>query len=76
MKRFFVALSLLSLVVVMTGCSEKRCACTTIRGSLLNVSHSLEPLDGHGSCSELNREWTSEIDSITVLKKECVPEVE
>ncbi len=74
MKKLFVAISMLSLVAVMAGCGEKRCACTTIRGNYEYVSHSLESLDGHSDCSELNDEWISTIDSATMLLKECVPE--
>jgi hypothetical protein len=73
MKKVSVILTLIALVAVVTGCGEKRCACTTIRGNHEYISHSLEPLEGHGSCAELNAEWLS-VDSVTLLSKECVPE--
>lgn len=74
MKKFFAVLSLMAIVAVVAGCTEKRCACTTVRGNHEYESHSLESLDGHGDCSELNAEWISTMDSATMLMKECVPE--
>lgn len=74
MKKLTVVFVSLALASIVVGCSEKRCACTTIRGNNEYVSHSLEPLEGRGSCSELDAEWVSTIDNATMLKKECVPE--
>ncbi len=74
MKKFFAFSSLLLVMAIVAGCTEKRCACTTVRGNHEYVSHSLESLEGHSDCSELNAEWISSIDSATMLLKECVPE--
>jgi hypothetical protein len=74
MKKILALLTMLVIVAVVTGCKEKRCACTTIRGNYEYTSHSLEPLGSHSSCSDLNAEWTSTIDGVTLLSKECVPE--
>ena len=78
MKKIFIAMTLVLAFAAITGCKEKRCACTTTRGdggaNGEYVCHSLEPKGSHKDCSELNKEWTSSDSTNTMLLMECVEE--
>lgn len=74
MKKFFAVLGLVMVLVSLTGCKEKRCACTTVRGNGEFTAHSLEPKGTHKDCSELNKEWVSADSTGTILVMECVDE--
>lgn len=74
MKKKFLAVGLVLLFLCVTGCKEKRCHCITRRSSERLPAHSFEPLDGHKSCSELNKEWMAADSSLELINKECTEE--
>lgn len=72
MKKIFAILTLCTLLVVLSSCTEKRCKCTTVRRGYPD-SYSYEPKGSHASCSELDAEWMTS-DSSAMLKMTCVDE--
>ncbi len=73
MKKKFFAVMLVLAVLVVSGCKEKRCRCTYDRLSE-RPSTSLEPLAGHKSCSELDKEWMASDSTMEIITKTCVEE--
>ena len=69
------ALCILLAAVCLTGCTKKRCLCTTTR-----VNHQptrgLEELGDHKNCSEFDKEWVASDSTGDLLVKTCVPEPE
>lgn len=72
MKKFFVALTMLTLLVCVCACKEKRCACVTMRADY-PVTHSIEPLVGKSDCSEVSKEWPANDTTSDLITMTCVP---
>lgn len=75
MKKFFVLLSVVASLLVVSSCKEKRCECTYVRPGYRN-SVALEPLGSHANCSELDDQWVANDSTQEMLIKTCVEYVE
>ena len=68
----FAALLLVS-AVALTGCTKKRCLCSTERPKH-QTTRALEDLGDHKNCSELDKEWIASDSTSQMIIKTCTPE--
>ena len=73
MKKKALAAAMMLVVLSLAACKEKRCRCVYDRFSE-RPSECFEPLDGHKSCSEVDKEWMASDSTFEIIKKTCVEE--